>query len=72
MLTLVSQNSRSWISEEDIYKPDTYASGDSEDPDVVDSSQINGTVSPAAEPEFHPSPPSVVHRRQIGKGMMAL
>ncbi|MCJ8738277.1 hypothetical protein PDJAM_G00033900 [Pangasius djambal] len=58
--------SRSWISEEDIYKPDTYASGDSEDPDIVESAQINGTVSPVAETESHQSPPSVVRRRQIG------
>ncbi|KAB5555316.1 hypothetical protein PHYPO_G00032300 [Pangasianodon hypophthalmus] len=56
----------SWISEEDIYKPDTYASGDSEDPDIVESAQINGMVSPVAETESHQSPPSVVRRRQIG------
>ncbi|KAF5899510.1 pleckstrin homology domain-containing family M member 1, partial [Clarias magur] len=59
-------NSRSWISDEDIYKPDTYASGGFEELDDVESTQMNGTPSPVAEPESMPSPPSVVRRRQIG------
>ncbi|XP_076844035.1 pleckstrin homology domain-containing family M member 1 [Brachyhypopomus gauderio] len=58
-----SQTSPSWISEEDFYKPDPYGSGDSEGPDNSDVAQMNGTVSPGPEPL---SPPSVVHRRQIG------
>ncbi|XP_027019038.2 pleckstrin homology domain-containing family M member 1 [Tachysurus fulvidraco] len=62
----VSQKSQSWISDEDIYKPDTYASGDSEESDAIESTQVNGIVSADAGPESHPSPPSVVRRRQIG------
>lgn len=58
--------SPSWISEDDFYKPDPYESGDSEGPEVSDATQMNGTVSPASEPVSHQSPPSVVHRRQIG------
>ncbi|KAK3529405.1 hypothetical protein QTP70_031129 [Hemibagrus guttatus] len=60
------QKSRSWISDEDIYKPDTYASCDSEESDVLESVLVNGMVSAVAEPESHQSPPSVVRRRQIG------
>ncbi|XP_058262943.1 pleckstrin homology domain-containing family M member 1 isoform X1 [Hemibagrus wyckioides] len=58
--------SRSWISDEDIYKPDTYASCDSEESDVLESVLVNGMVPAVAEPESHQSPPSVVRRRQIG------
>ncbi|XP_072523165.1 pleckstrin homology domain-containing family M member 1 [Salminus brasiliensis] len=58
--------SPSWISEEDFYKPDPYGSGDSEGPEVSDVAQINGTISPVSELASHQSPPSVVHRRQIG------
>lgn len=68
--TRVSQKSRSWISDEDIYKPDTYASCDSEESDVLESVLVNGMVPAVAEPESHQSPPSVVRRRQIGKEMM--
>lgn len=64
---MFSQKSRSWISDEDIYKPDTYASGGSEELEDVESTQINGTPSPVTEPESMTSPPSVVRRRQIGK-----
>ncbi|KAK1794338.1 hypothetical protein P4O66_011228, partial [Electrophorus voltai] len=58
-----SQTSPSWISEEDFYKPDPYGSGDSEGPETSDITLMNGTVS--TDPELV-SPPSVVHRRQIG------
>ncbi|XP_043959074.1 pleckstrin homology domain-containing family M member 1 [Gambusia affinis] len=47
-------HSRSWISEDDIYKPDL-----AEVPD-------NEEVSPTADLKASQSPPSVVHRRQIG------
>ncbi|KAI5609748.1 pleckstrin-likey domain-containing family M member 1 isoform 1 [Silurus asotus] len=56
--------SSSWISDEDIYKPENYANP--EEPDDVESTQMNGAVFPVAEPEAHLSPPSVVRRRQIG------
>ncbi|XP_027885677.1 pleckstrin homology domain-containing family M member 1 isoform X1 [Xiphophorus couchianus] len=47
-------NSRSWISEDDIYKPDLVEVPDNEE------------VSPTADLKASQSPPSVVHRRQIG------
>ncbi|XP_054899061.1 pleckstrin homology domain-containing family M member 1 [Poeciliopsis prolifica] len=47
-------NSRSWISEDDIYKPDLVEVPDNEE------------VSPTADLKASHSPPSVVHRRQIG------
>uniref|UniRef100_A0A672H4D1 Pleckstrin homology domain containing, family M (with RUN domain) member 1 n=1 Tax=Salarias fasciatus TaxID=181472 RepID=A0A672H4D1_SALFA len=50
-------HSHSWISEDDIYKPHLEEVADSED---VSSS------APAADEQVSPSPPSVVHRRQIG------
>ncbi|KAL6474838.1 hypothetical protein MHYP_G00158780 [Metynnis hypsauchen] len=58
--------SPSWISEEDFHKPDPFGSGDSEGPDSLDVTQVNGKISPVSEPASHQSPPSVVHRRQIG------
>ncbi|XP_014915492.1 pleckstrin homology domain-containing family M member 1 [Poecilia latipinna] len=47
-------NSRSWISEDDIYKPDLVVVPDNEE------------VSPTAHLKASQSPPCVVHRRQIG------
>lgn len=54
------QYSRSWIAEEDIYKPHVEEAPDMEEvpPCAVSS--------PTPEHEVPQSPPSVVHRRQIG------
>lgn len=51
------QHSRSWISEDDIYKPRLA--------DVPDQSEAPPRA-PSAELKVSQSPPSVVHRRQIG------
>ncbi|XP_030631587.1 pleckstrin homology domain-containing family M member 1 [Chanos chanos] len=59
-------NSTSWISEDDFYKPVPDDSSHLEDPYSVSNSCMNGSVSPVAESETPQSPPSVVHRRQIG------
>uniref|UniRef100_UPI0037E9049B pleckstrin homology domain-containing family M member 1 n=1 Tax=Semicossyphus pulcher TaxID=241346 RepID=UPI0037E9049B len=50
-------HSRSWISEEDIYKPRLEEESDHEEVPPP---------APTAEPKVSQSPPSVVHRRQIG------
>ncbi|TKS89503.1 Pleckstrin -like proteiny domain-containing family M member 1 [Collichthys lucidus] len=50
-------HSRSWISEDDIYKPHLE--------DVSDHDEAPPPA-PTAELRVSPSPPSVVHRRQIG------
>ncbi|TSK14521.1 Pleckstrin homology domain-containing family M member 1 [Bagarius yarrelli] len=57
--------SMSWISDEDIFKPDTDANGDCKD-DVLESTKINRMESAVAKHESHQFPPRVVHRRQIG------
>ncbi|XP_051273601.1 pleckstrin homology domain-containing family M member 1 [Dicentrarchus labrax] len=49
-------NSRCWISEDDIYKPHLE--------EVTDHDEA--PPAPTAELKVSPSPPSVVHRRQIG------
>ncbi|KAF7203990.1 pleckstrin homology domain-containing family M member 1 [Nothobranchius furzeri] len=49
-------HSHSWISDDDIYKPDLEQVSDSDEVSPV----------PIAEPSHCQSPPSVVHRRQIG------
>uniref|UniRef100_A0A1A8J0F2 Pleckstrin homology domain containing, family M (With RUN domain) member 1 n=1 Tax=Nothobranchius kuhntae TaxID=321403 RepID=A0A1A8J0F2_NOTKU len=49
-------HSHSWISDDDIYKPDLEQVSDSDEASPV----------PIAEPSHCQSPPSVVHRRQIG------
>ncbi|XP_030019025.1 pleckstrin homology domain-containing family M member 1 isoform X2 [Sphaeramia orbicularis] len=53
-------HSRSWISEDDIYKPHLEEMSDQ---DEVAPSALGAQ---APEPKVPPSPPSVVHRRQIG------
>ncbi|KAM9426461.1 pleckstrin homology domain-containing family M member 1 isoform 2-T2 [Pholidichthys leucotaenia] len=53
--SLESESCPSWISEDDIYKPQLEQLPDSDE-----------SFSPAAEPSVPQSPPSVVHRRQIG------
>ncbi|KAL7371587.1 hypothetical protein ABVT39_001748 [Epinephelus coioides] len=50
-------HSRCWISEDDIYKPHQEEESDHEEVPPP---------APTAEPKVTPSPPSVVHRRQIG------
>ncbi|KAM6896955.1 pleckstrin homology domain-containing family M member 1 [Xenentodon cancila] len=50
-------HSHSWISEDDIYKPQLE--------EVPDNDDVPPST-PAAEPKASQSPPSVVHRRQIG------
>ncbi|KAM4624238.1 pleckstrin homology domain-containing family M member 1 [Polymixia lowei] len=55
-------HSHSWISEEDIYKPHLEEVSDL---DKL-STCVNGLRSPTPEPVVPQSPPSVVHRRQIG------
>ncbi|XP_062858691.1 pleckstrin homology domain-containing family M member 1 isoform X2 [Trichomycterus rosablanca] len=56
-----------WISEEDFYKPESRGGdGGPEEPETFDSSRTNGTASPVPESQSHQSPPSVIHRRQIG------
>lgn len=57
LLSFTLQNSRSWISEDDIYKPHL---------DEVSDQDEAPPSAPAAEPKGSQSPPSVVHRRQIG------
>uniref|UniRef100_A0A1A8M975 Pleckstrin homology domain containing, family M (With RUN domain) member 1 n=4 Tax=Nothobranchius TaxID=28779 RepID=A0A1A8M975_9TELE len=49
-------HSHSWISDDDIYKPDLEQVSDGDEVSPV----------PIAEPSHCQSPPSVVHRRQIG------
>uniref|UniRef100_H3DA97 Pleckstrin homology domain containing, family M (with RUN domain) member 1 n=1 Tax=Tetraodon nigroviridis TaxID=99883 RepID=H3DA97_TETNG len=53
----IGQHSRSWISEDDIHKPHRAT--------VLDHNQAPAPA-PSAEPKATQSPPSVVHRRQIG------
>uniref|UniRef100_A0A673ACI6 Pleckstrin homology domain containing, family M (with RUN domain) member 1 n=1 Tax=Sphaeramia orbicularis TaxID=375764 RepID=A0A673ACI6_9TELE len=60
LLLFVLQHSRSWISEDDIYKPHLEEMSDQ---DEVAPSALGAQ---APEPKVPPSPPSVVHRRQIG------
>ncbi|XP_061563973.1 pleckstrin homology domain-containing family M member 1 [Cololabis saira] len=50
-------HSHSWISDDDIYKPHLE--------EVPDTDDVPPSA-PAAEPKASQSPPSVVHRRQIG------
>ncbi|XP_037319654.2 pleckstrin homology domain-containing family M member 1 [Pungitius pungitius] len=50
-------HSRSWISEDDIYKPH---------PEEVSDRDEAPPPAPPTELQVSPSPPSVVHRRQIG------
>lgn len=57
ILSSLFQNSRSWISEDDIYKPRLV--------EVLDQEEATGSAA-AAEVNVSQSPPSVVHRRQIG------
>lgn len=64
-LFFVFQQSTSWISEEDFYKPEM--SRNSEGHVCVDTTQMNGQVKTTPEPDDVHSPPSVVHRRQNGK-----
>ncbi|CAB1312353.1 unnamed protein product [Coregonus sp. 'balchen'] len=60
-------HSHSWISEDDIYKPHLEELADPDD-FLLGSGPacVNGLTSPPPEPETPQSPPSVVHRRQIG------
>ncbi|KAK6302061.1 hypothetical protein J4Q44_G00281140 [Coregonus suidteri] len=60
-------HSHSWISEDDIYKPHLEKLVDP-DESLLRSGPacVNGLTSPPPEPETPQSPPSVVHRRQIG------
>ncbi|XP_064780031.1 pleckstrin homology domain-containing family M member 1-like isoform X1 [Oncorhynchus masou masou] len=60
-------HSHSWISEDDIYKPHLEELADP-DESLLGSGPacVNGFTSPPLEPETPQSPPSVVHRRQIG------
>ncbi|KAM3842591.1 pleckstrin homology domain-containing family M member 1 [Diretmus argenteus] len=55
-------HSHSWISEDDIYKPQLEEVSDLEEA----STCVNGLSSPTSEPTAPPSAPSVIHRRQIG------
>ncbi|XP_056152687.1 pleckstrin homology domain-containing family M member 1 [Lampris incognitus] len=55
-------HSHSWISEDDIYKPHVDELLDLDELSVC----VNGLCPPAPEPKVPQSPPSVVHRRQIG------
>ncbi|KAJ8284481.1 hypothetical protein COCON_G00033310 [Conger conger] len=57
---------RSWISEDDFSKPCTEETSKPEEALCVNDALVNGTTSPITEPESPQSPPSVVHRRQIG------
>ncbi|XP_036389729.1 pleckstrin homology domain-containing family M member 1 [Megalops cyprinoides] len=57
---------RSWISEDDFYKPHTEETSEAEEALCSSAAHGNGAASPATEPESLQSPPSVVHRRQIG------
>ncbi|XP_071202996.1 pleckstrin homology domain-containing family M member 1-like [Salvelinus alpinus] len=60
-------HSHSWISEDDIYKPhlEELVAPD-ESLLGIGPALVNGLTSPPPEPETPQSPPSVVHRRQIG------
>ncbi|KAJ7984949.1 hypothetical protein DPEC_G00360050 [Dallia pectoralis] len=60
-------HSHSWISEDDIYKPniDELAHPD-ESLLASGPASVNGLVSPPSETENSLAPPLVVHRRQIG------
>ncbi|KAM9336018.1 pleckstrin homology domain-containing family M member 1 [Symphorus nematophorus] len=51
-------HSRSWISEDDIYKPHLE--------ELSDHDELPPPAAPTAELRVSPLPPSVVHRRQIG------
>ncbi|XP_071401843.1 pleckstrin homology domain-containing family M member 1 [Centroberyx affinis] len=55
-------HSHSWISEDDIYKPHLEEVSDMDEM----SACVNGLSAPAPEPKISQSPPSVIHRRQIG------
>ncbi|KAG7227720.1 hypothetical protein INR49_029484 [Caranx melampygus] len=52
-----TSHSRCWISEDDIYKPHL---------EEVSDNDETPPSAPTPEPGVSPSPPSVVHRRQIG------
>ncbi|XP_035261292.1 pleckstrin homology domain-containing family M member 1 [Anguilla anguilla] len=58
--------SSSWISEDDIYKPRIVETSEPEEALCLNAALVNGTASPITEPESPQSPPSVVHRRQVG------
>lgn len=57
LLSFTLQHSHSWISEDDIYKPHLE--------EVSDHDEAPPSA-PTAELKVSQSPPSVVHRRQIG------
>ncbi|XP_055786698.1 putative pleckstrin homology domain-containing family M member 1P isoform X2 [Salvelinus fontinalis] len=60
-------HSHSWISEDDIYKPHLEELVDPDESLLgFGPALVNGLTSPPPEPETPQSPPSVVHRRQIG------
>ncbi|KAJ8264613.1 hypothetical protein GJAV_G00151290 [Gymnothorax javanicus] len=56
----------SWISEDDFYKPRAEETSGPEEAVCPILAVVNGISTPSTEPESLPSPPSVVHRRQIG------
>ncbi|MFT7809509.1 pleckstrin homology domain-containing family M member 1 [Arapaima gigas] len=57
---------RSWISEDDFYKPHMDEAAEPEEATCPNAEQNNGTPLPPMELESPQCPPSVVHRRQIG------
>lgn len=56
------QHSRSWISEDDIYKPHPE--------EVSDHDEAPPPAPAPTELQVSQSPPSVVHRRQIGESII--
>ncbi|KAJ8383499.1 hypothetical protein AAFF_G00220160 [Aldrovandia affinis] len=57
---------RSWISEDDFYKPRTEETSEPEEALSFNTALANGKTSPTMGPKSPQAPPSVVHRRQIG------
>ncbi|KPP64713.1 pleckstrin-like domain-containing family M member 1-like, partial [Scleropages formosus] len=57
---------RSWISEDDFYKPQLEEAAEPEEGPCPSAEQASGTPSPIMELQSPQSPPSVVHRRQMG------
>lgn len=66
MTTDSLSHSNSWISEEDIYKPRLEELPVHDESPGSGPAHVNGLTSLPPDPEAPPSPPSVVHRRQIG------
>ncbi|XP_067101073.1 pleckstrin homology domain-containing family M member 1 [Osmerus mordax] len=59
-------HSYSWISEDDIYKPHLDILSDHAELHALAPAHVNCSTSPPLEPKAPQSPPSVIHRRQIG------